>query len=123
VNITVQSACQVSATHATFRTYTAAVANATSSVSVTCTNPTPYNVSFIAGSAISTNIPTFKSIGAGPALPSLALQTGLQKIFNLKPTLNGNTAARTLTLQAANRSYAIDAASTYPGVVIVVVSY
>ena len=49
VSATVQSTCLISATALAFGTYTGAVDNATSTVSVTCTNTTPYNVSLNAG--------------------------------------------------------------------------
>jgi|GEM_PF-6331826 spore coat protein U-like protein len=50
VTATVQATCEVSAPATASKAYTAATtANAASNVSVTCTNPTPYNVSLGAG--------------------------------------------------------------------------
>src|ERR1035437_219368 len=44
VTATVQSSCQVSAPATASGTYTVTRANASTPVSITCTNPTPYNV-------------------------------------------------------------------------------
>jgi len=49
VSVTVQAGCQVSAPVAALAVYTTAGSSATSAVSVTCTVPTPYNVSQSAG--------------------------------------------------------------------------
>lgn len=49
VSATVQATCIVSATAMSFGTYTAVLASNTSTVSVTCTNSTPYTVGLDAG--------------------------------------------------------------------------
>ena len=51
VSATVQATCLISATAMAFGTYTGVVDNATSTVSVTCTNTTTYNVSLNPGAA------------------------------------------------------------------------
>lgn len=51
VTATVQATCVVSATSMVFGTYTGLVAASSSTVSVTCTNTTPYNVGLDAGLA------------------------------------------------------------------------
>jgi spore coat protein U-like protein len=49
VTATIQSGCLVSVTARVSTVFTSAVANAASAVSVTCTNPTPYNVNLSTG--------------------------------------------------------------------------
>jgi spore coat protein U-like protein len=49
VSATVQATCIVSAGAMAFGTYTGVVSNTTATVSVTCTNTTPYNVGLDAG--------------------------------------------------------------------------
>ena len=63
VTATILSSCQVAAPATAPGTYTATRANITSSVSVTCTNPTPYNVSYSAGLAPSATTTTRKAAG------------------------------------------------------------
>lgn len=53
VSVTVQAACQVSAPARVSGAYATAAANAASSLSVACTNPTPYNVKLSAGQTAS----------------------------------------------------------------------
>src|SRR5437667_2090328 len=60
VTATVQATCVVSATTMAFGTYTGVVANSTSTVSVTCTNTTPYNVGLSAGLATGATVTTRK---------------------------------------------------------------
>ena len=69
VTVTVLSSCQASTPATAFGIYSAAGGNAASPVSVTCTSPTPYNVSLSAELASSTTTTTRKT--AGSALDSL----------------------------------------------------
>ena len=48
VSVTIVSSCRASAPATAFGAYTAAGVNATSPASITCTSPTPYNVSLSA---------------------------------------------------------------------------
>jgi spore coat protein U-like protein len=70
VSATVLAACQVSAPATAFGTYSVAGASATSALSVSCTMPTPYNVSLSAG-VTAGSIRTLN--GPVPALMSRAL--------------------------------------------------
>lgn len=123
VTTIVQASCQASPTRATFRTYAAALANATSSVSVTCTNPTPYDVTLGTDSTVAAVIAAFKLIGSGSAVSSLALQSNVRKSFTWKPQSNAVAPTPMLALQAVNRPYVIDGASAIPGVVTVIITY
>ena len=73
VSATVQSTCLISATALAFGTYTGAVDNATSTVSVTCTNTTPYNVSLNAGTSTGATVTTRKMTGPSSALLNYSL--------------------------------------------------
>jgi len=64
VTATVNSSCQVSAPATASRSYTTARANPASSVSVNCTNPTPYNVSYSSGPAPSITTTMRKTAGS-----------------------------------------------------------
>jgi spore coat protein U-like protein len=63
VSVTVVSACTISATNLAFGTYTKALINSTSTISVTCTNTTTYNVGLSAGAGGS--VTTRKMPGPG----------------------------------------------------------
>jgi spore coat protein U-like protein len=60
VTATVQATCTISATTMAFGTYTGVVATATSTVSVTCTNTTPYNVGLDPGLSTGATVTTRK---------------------------------------------------------------
>jgi spore coat protein U-like protein len=49
ITATVQATCLISATSMAFGTYTGALAETTSTISITCTNTTPYNVGLSVG--------------------------------------------------------------------------
>jgi spore coat protein U-like protein len=61
VTATVVSSCQISAPATASRSYTAARANPASPVSVNCTMPTPYNVSYRTDPAPSVTVTTRKT--------------------------------------------------------------
>jgi len=69
VSATVQSTCLISATALAFGTYTGVVDNATSTVTVTCTNTTAYNVALSPGLFSGATVTTRKM--AGPSSSSL----------------------------------------------------
>jgi len=64
VTVTVVSSCQVSVPSTASGTYTVTRANAATSVSVACTNPTPYNVSHSTGVTPSITEITRKTSGS-----------------------------------------------------------
>ena len=105
VTATVQATCVVSATAMSFGTYTAAVANATSTVSVTCTNTTPYNVGLSAGLATGATVTTRKMTGPASALLGYALFSDAARTVNWGQTIGtdtvtgtGNGSAQALTV-------------------------
>ena len=85
VSATVQATCLVSATALAFGTYTGVVANSTSTVSVTCTNTTPYNVGLSAGLATGATVTTRKMTGPASALLNYCDVLGLLAYGQLGP--------------------------------------
>ncbi len=73
VSATVASTCLVSATSLGFGSYSGLVAPATSTVSVTCTNTTPYNVGLSAGLGTGATVTARKMTGPASALLSYGL--------------------------------------------------
>jgi len=105
VSATVQATCVVSATAMSFGTYTAAVANAASTVSVTCTNTTPYNVGLSAGLATGATVTTRQMTGPASALLGYALFSDAARTVNWGQTIGtdtvtgtGNGSAQALTV-------------------------
>jgi spore coat protein U-like protein len=104
VSATVQSTCLISATALAFGTYTGAVDNATSTVSVTCTNTTPYNVALNPGTATGATVTTRKMTSGSNTLNySLFSNSGMttnwgQTVGTDTVTGTGNGSAQTLTV-------------------------
>jgi spore coat protein U-like protein len=63
------SSCQVSTTATASGTYAVTRANVATSVSVACTNPTPYNVSYSTELAPSVSVTTRKTAGSASDSP------------------------------------------------------
>jgi hypothetical protein len=120
VSTIVQASCKASSPLSNFPTYAAALANATSSVSVTCTIPTPYIVSLSTDSEVEAEFPELKLNGSGPTAQGLSLQPGIRKNFDLKTQLSAAGAA---SLRADSRAYSIDGANAYHGAVIITIIY
>jgi spore coat protein U-like protein len=95
VSATVQAACLVSASAMTLGIYTGAVLNAASGVSVTCTNPTPYNVGISAGLASDSAVVTRKMSGSVSRLLGDALASNSQGTVNRGQTVGADTVAGT----------------------------
>jgi spore coat protein U-like protein len=87
VSATVQATCSVTATALTFGTYSTAQLDNTSTVSVTCTNTTPYTVGLDAGTATGATVTTRKMINGANTL-SYTLYNDSGRTTNW-----GNTAA------------------------------
>ena len=95
VTATVQATCLVSATALAFGTYTGAVANSTSTVSVTCTNTTPYNVGLSAGLATGATVTTRKMTGPASAVLGYAMYSDSAHSVNWGQTIGTDTVAGT----------------------------
>jgi spore coat protein U-like protein len=95
VTATVQGTCLISATPMAFGTYTGVVATSTSTLSVTCTNTTTYNVGFSAGLATGATVTTRQMTGPAAALLSYALYSDSARTVNWGATIGTNTVAGT----------------------------
>ncbi len=95
VTAIVQSACQVSAAAMDFQTYSVAMKKAASTISVTCTHPTPYNVCLSSGLTTCAPGTTWKMTISGSALRSPALVWNFQRIANRDRVVDANSIAWT----------------------------
>ncbi len=105
VSATIQATCLVSATSLSFGTYTGAVATSSSTVSVTCTNTTPYHVGLNAGLASGATVTTRQMAGPGGALLNYGLYSDSGHSTNWGNTVGtdaiagtGNGSAQAITV-------------------------
>lgn len=130
VTATVQSTCIVSATAMAFGTYTGVVANATSVVTVTCTNTTPYNVGLNPGLATGATVTTRKMTGPGAALLGYALYSDSARSVNWGQTVGtdtvtgtGNGSGQALTVYGAVAAGQYVAPGAYADTITATVTY
>lgn len=97
VTATVQATCTVTATNLAFGTYTGVVDDASSTVSVTCTDTTPYNVGLNAGTATGATVTTRKMTGPSTSLLSYGLYQDSAYTKNWGQTVGTDTVAGTGT--------------------------
>ncbi len=90
VSATVLSNCTISASGLAFGNYSGAVDNATATISVTCTNTTPYNVGLDAGKTSGATVTTRAMVGSGSA-SSATLPYALYQPSGTHTTNWGNT--------------------------------
>ena len=95
ITATVQGTCLVSASDLTFGLYAGAAVNATSSISVTCSDRTPYSVGLSAGLAPGATVATRKMTGSGSAVLGYALASNSYGTVNWGPTVGADTVAGT----------------------------
>jgi spore coat protein U-like protein len=95
VTATVQATCLVSAASLAFGTYTGAVVDTASTVSVTCTNTTPYNVGLSVGLATGATVTTRKMTGPASALLSYSLFSDSSRTLNWGQTIGTDTVTGT----------------------------
>jgi spore coat protein U-like protein len=115
VTATVQSTCLISASNLAFGTYSGSLINMTTTLSVTCTNSTTYNVGLSAGTASGATVTTRAMTGPGGATLSYAMYQDSGHTTNWGDTVGtdtksgtGNGSAQTLTV------YGQLAAGQYP---------
>jgi spore coat protein U-like protein len=130
VTATVQSTCLVSATTMAFGTYTGAVATSTSTVSVTCSNTTPYNVGLSAGLATGATVTTRKMTGPASAVLSYGLFQNAGFTTNWGETIGtdtvtgtGNGAAQAITVFGQVAAGQFVAPGSYADTVTATVTY
>ena len=95
VSATVQATCLVSAPSVTFAIHTGAMLNATSTVSVNCTNSTPYSISLSAGSPNGAAVATRRTTETDSALLIYALAPNSQEVVTQGRMVDTDTAGGT----------------------------
>lgn len=130
VTATVQATCLVSATPMAFGTYTGAIASSSSTVSVTCTNTTPYNVGLSAGLATGATVTTRSMTGPGSALLGYSLFSDSARTVNWGQTVGtdtvagtGNGSAQALTVYAQVAAGQYVAPGAYADTITATVTY
>jgi spore coat protein U-like protein len=93
VTATVQATCNISATNLAFGTYAGAQTDATSTVTVTCTNTTPWNVGLNAGTCGATV--SARCMANGAAQLNYALYRDSARTQNWGNTVGTDTLAGT----------------------------
>ncbi len=95
VSATVQATCVISATALAFGTYTGIAATGTSTVSVTCTNTTAYNLALNAGLGSGSTVTTRKMTGPSSATLNYALYSDSARSVNWGITSGTDTVSGT----------------------------
>lgn len=90
VTATVQATCLISAGNLSFGTYTGVVANATSNISVTCTNGTPYDVLLNPGATTGATV-TSRQMLNGAAVLNYSLFSDSGRSKNWGQTIGTDT--------------------------------
>jgi len=97
VKATVVVACNIAANPLNFGTYSGSLINATSTIFVTCTNTTAYNVGLNAGTATGATVTNRSMTGPGGALMSYTLYRNSARTNNWGSTVGTDTVAGTGT--------------------------
>lgn len=130
VSATVQATCLISATPLAFGTYTGAAATSTSTVSLTCTNTTPYNVSLSPGLATGATVTTRQMTGPASAVLSYAMYSDSARSVNWGQTIGtdtvvgtGNGSAQALTVYGAVPAGQYVAPGAYSDTITATITY
>jgi spore coat protein U-like protein len=129
LTVTISPACTISANPMSFGSYSGAVVNATATLSVKCTNTTPYNVGLSAGSSSGATVTTRKMTGPGGALLNYSLYSNSGRTANWGNTAGswvggtGNGAAQTLTVYGQVPANQHPTAGSYTDTIIATLNY
>ena len=130
VSATVPATCQASASFLRLGAYSGATANATSDVSMNCTNATTYDVSLRAGSAPSAIAVSQKMTALGPVLHFYVLTSNNQASANTTHEVESdsvagveNGAPQAITVRGQTTARHSVAAEVYPDSIFVTVTY
>lgn len=132
VSAQVNAICTISAGNLNFGTYTGVVNNNTSTITVQCSNTTPYNVGLSAGSAPGATVTTRQMMvnGAGAGVLSYSLFSDTNRSKNWGQTIGTDTvtgtgtgAAQTLTVYGQIPAGTIPAPNAYSDTVTATITY
>ncbi|MFZ0747422.1 MAG: spore coat protein U domain-containing protein [Terracidiphilus sp.] len=128
VTATVNANCTIAANALAFAAYTGAVDNATTTISVTCTNTTPYNVGLNPGATSGATVTTRQMLN-GTATLNYALFSNSGMTTNWGNTTGswvggtGSGAAQTLTVYGQIASGQFVTPGSYTDTIIATVNY
>jgi spore coat protein U-like protein len=130
VTATIQATCTISAGALAFGTYTGVAATGVSTVAVTCTNTTSYNVGLNAGTASGATVTTRKMTGPASALLAYSLYSDTGRSVNWGQTIGTDTVTGTgsgsnqnLTVYGAVAAGQYLAPGSYSDSVIATITY
>lgn len=101
VTVVITATCTMSATNLTFGNYAGALINATSAVTVNCTNLTPFNIGLNAGTSTGATVTTRKMTGPAAATLSYSMFRDSGRTLNWGNTVGTDTLQATGTGSAA----------------------
>ncbi len=93
VTATVQATCLITANPLAFGTYAGTQTDASTTISVTCTNTSAYNVALSAGNAVGATVTTRGMTGPGLAVLNYGLYTNPARSTNWGETVGTDTVA------------------------------
>ncbi len=130
VSATVQAACSISAAALSFGTYTGAAINATTTVTATCTNTTPYSIGLNPGTATGATVTTRKMTGPGSATVAYSLYSDPGRSINWGQTVGvdtvsavGSGSAQSLTVYGQTAGGQLATPGSYSDTITVTVTY
>ena len=125
VSAKVVATCVVSATPMAFGNYTGVVATTTSTVTVQCTNTTPYTVALDQGTSAGSSVTARKMTGAAGVFLNYGLYSdaAYQNNFVTTASITGNGAAQPITVYGSVPAGQFVAPNTYTDTVTATVTY
>jgi spore coat protein U-like protein len=97
VTATVQATCLISATPLPFGTYSGTQTDASSTITATCSNTTPYSIGLGVGGALGASVTARKMTGPTGTLLTYSLSRDSARTLNWGNTVNTDTVAGTGT--------------------------
>lgn len=130
VSATVQATCTNTATPLAFGTYSGVQSDSTASITVTCTNTTPYTVGMNAGTATTATVTSRRMTGAVGVFLAYSLYSDTGRTINWGMTVGTDTIAGTgtgagqaLTIYGRVAAAQFPAPGAYTDTIIATVTY
>jgi spore coat protein U-like protein len=129
LTVTIVAACTISANPLSFGNYSGAVLDSTTTLSVTCTDTTPYNVGLSAGTATGATVTNRMMTGPGGATLDYSLSSNSTHTTNWGNSTGswvggtGTGSAQTLTVYGQVPANQHDVSGTYTDTIIATVNY
>jgi len=129
LNVTIQPSCTISANPLSFGNYTRAVLNATTTLSVTCTDTTPYDVGLNAGTATGATVTNRMMTGPSGVLMQYFLYSNAARSTNWGNSTGswvagtGTGGAQTLTVYGQIPANQKTISGTYTDTITATVNY